>query len=109
MPSHGRGSINIGCLAGFWSEKKPRKTPRRWGKEQTPVGQASSRCHGCAFWPRAVLLQLEPAIESPGEVVKMQIAGCQPWSLSFSRPALDMSISNRFPEDGEAPGPGTSF
>lgn len=54
-------------------------------------------------------LVLKPAIESPGELVKIQTAGCQPQSFCFSRSGLEISISNRFAGDAEAPGPGTTF
>lgn len=70
-----------------------------------------SRLLQCRILPGAMdgPLVLKPEEESPGELVTMQIAGCQPQSFYFHQSGLEISISNRFPGEVETPGSGTAF
>lgn len=63
--------------------------------------------------PKSLVLKLEPVSESLGGLVKTQIPVPPPPSTELLTQQgwedLRMSVSNKFPDGGDAAGPGTPF
>lgn len=59
----------------------------------------------------AIFLRLPRASESPGELTSTQAKGPHRWDSDFipGRGGLSICISNTFPDDAEASGPGTTL